>query len=203
MPVRFSLSFPDRALHLRWWRPFLASALLLMLLPVCSFGQQSVFDLDGHSVNRLQSDAGKVVVMIFMRRDCPISGRYAPTIQRISAEHSKSVRFVLVFPDKSDSAVDIRKYLRDFHYSIPALRDPAHVLVKRAHAQFTPEAAVFDAKGALVYDGRIDDLYVSIGRARPAATTHELEEAIESALAGRSAAKTEVAGVGCYISDLE
>jgi len=203
MSLRFSVWSPELNLHLTRWRHFFTSATLAMLLSICSFGQQSVFDLDGHSVNTFQSDGDKVGVMIFVRRDCPISGRYAPTIQRISAEHQKNVRFVLVFPDKSDSASEIRKYLRDFHYSIPALRDPAHVLVKRAHAQFTPEAAVFDGKGTLVYHGRIDNLYVSFGRSRPAPTTHELEDAIEASLAGRSAAKTEVAGIGCYISDLE
>jgi hypothetical protein len=143
------------------------------------------------------------VVMVFVRRDCPISGRYAPTIQRISAEHPKNARFYLIFPDKSDSPTEIRKYLRDFGYSIPALRDPGHVLVGRAHAHFTPEAAVFDPRGALLYHGRIDDLYVSFGRARPAPTTHELEDALEAALAGRTPRKSEVAGVGCYISDLE
>jgi hypothetical protein len=203
MSLRFSLGSLELTLHLTRWRHLFTSATLAMLLSICSFGQQGVFDLDGHSASPLQSDSGKVVVMIFVRRDCPISGRYAPTIQRIGTEHRKNVRFVLVFPDRSDSAGEIRKYLRDFHYSIPALRDPAHVLVKRAHAQFTPEAAVFDTKGSLVYDGRIDDLYVSFGRARPAPTTHELEDAIEAALAGRSATKTEVAGIGCYISDVE
>jgi thiol-disulfide isomerase/thioredoxin len=167
------------------------------------FAQQSAVDLDGLSVNPIQSNRGKVVVLIFVRRDCPISARYAPTIQRISAEHKKDTRFILVFPDKSDTGADIRKYLQEFRYPIAALRDPKHVLVKEAHAQFTPEAAVFDAKGALVYHGRIDNLYVSFGRARLAANTHELEDAIDAALAGRSAAKTEVAGVGCYISDLE
>ena len=78
-----------------------------------------------------------------------------------------------------------------------------HDLVKQAHAQVTPEAAVFDRKGLLLYHGRIDDLYHSFGRARPQPTTHELEDAIEAALAGRSPAKSEVPGVGCYISDLE
>jgi hypothetical protein len=174
-----------------------------VLLPICLFGQQSAFDLDGHVANPLKSDAGKVVVMIFVRRDCPISGRYAPTIQRISSARQTDARFLLVFPDKSESAADVRKYLRDFRYSIPALRDPAHVLVKQAHAQVTPEAAVFDAKGALVYHGRIDNLYVSFGRPRSAASTHELEDAIQAALVGRAAARTEVAGIGCYISDLE
>jgi hypothetical protein len=154
-------------------------------------------------VNPLQSSSGKVVVLIFMRRDCPISGRYAPTIQRLSSEHQDSVHFYLVFPDKSDSSAEIRKYLDDFRYSIPAVRDPQHVLVKLAHAQFTPEAAVLDRKGALVYHGRIDDLYVSFGHARSAPTTHELQDAIAAALADRAPSHSEVAGIGCYISDLE
>ena len=198
-----SLRFLDLSLPQRRCRYLFAPVVLVMLLPICSFGQQSAFDLDGHVANPFKSDPGKVVVMVFVRRDCPISGRYAPTIQRISSEHQKDVRFVLVFPDKSESAADVRKYLRNFRYSISALRDPSHLLVKQAHSQFTPEAAVFDAKGALVYHGRIDNLYVSFGRARSAPTTHELEDAIQAALAGRLPSKTEVAGIGCYISDLE
>ncbi len=86
---------------------------------------------------------------------------------------------------------------------MPALRDPDHVLVKLGHAQITPEVAVFDRNRQLIYDGRIDDWYVDLSRARPAPTTHELEDAIRAALAGKPVAKSEVRGVGCYISDLE
>ena len=160
-------------------------------------------DLNGRAADPLKSSSGKVVVLIFVRRDCPISGRYAPTIQRLSSEHQHDTHFYLVFPDKSDSPAEIRKYLEDFRYSIPAVRDPQHVLVKLAHAQFTPEAAVLDRKGSLVYHGRIDDLYVSFGHARSAPTTHELQDAIGAALSGRSVSQAEVAGIGCYISDLE
>jgi thiol-disulfide isomerase/thioredoxin len=177
-------------------------AILLLANTVCA-AQQSAIDLNGRAVNPLQASSGKTVVLIFVRRDCPISNRYAPTIEHLGSEHQGDAHFYLVFPDKSDSAAVIRKYLDDFHYSIPAVRDPGHVLVKLTHAQFTPEAAVLDSKGALVYHGRIDDLYVSFGRARSAPTTHELQEAIEAAIAGRSPAHPEVPGVGCYISDLE
>lgn len=175
---------------------------LLFASTICA-AEQGAVDLNGRAVNPLQSSRGKVVVLIFVRRDCPISSRYAPTIQRISAERRNDTNFFLVFPDRSDSAPEIRKYLDDFHYSIPAVRDPGHVLVKLAHAQFTPEAAVLDGKGALVYRGRIDDLYVSFGRARSAPTTHELQDAIAAALSGKVPTHDEVTGVGCYISDLE
>jgi hypothetical protein len=69
--------------------------------------------------------------------------------------------------------------------------------------QITPEVAVFDRNRQLVYDGRIDDWYIDLSRARPAPTTHELEDAIRAASAGKSVARNEVRGVGCYISDLE
>lgn len=97
----------------------------------------------------------------------------------------------------------MEKYRADFGYGIPAVHDPQHLLVKDAHATFTPEAAVFDRKGALVYHGRIDNLYVTFGRARAAATTHELEDAIAAVREGRAPARDEVEGVGCYISDLQ
>ncbi len=175
----------------------------LLLAPAFCAAQQTPQDLDGNAVNPIKSNAGQSVVLVFLGGECPISGRYAPTIQRIIHEHEKDVRFYLVFPDKSETPQDIRKYLHDYGYSITALRDPDHVLVRQAHAQITPEAAVFDAKGSLIYHGRIDNLYASFGHARSAPTTHELEDAIHAALAGRAPSNVEVAGVGCYISDLQ
>ena len=182
---------------------FLPPLLLLTLAPALCASQLTAFDLHGKSVDPLKSNPGKVVILVFVRSDCPISGRYAPLIQQTSAHHQKDVRFYLVFPDKSESSEAVRKYLHDFRYSIPALRDSNHALVKIVHAQVTPEAAVFNAKGALVYHGRIDNLYESFGHARPSPTTHELEDAIQAALTGRLDSLTNTAGVGCYISDLE
>jgi len=83
------------------------------------------------------------------------------------------------------------------------LREPKRVLVRLSHVQITPEVAVFDRNRQLVYDGRIDDWYIDLSRARPAPTTHELEDAIHAASTGKSVARNEVRGVGCYISDLE
>jgi AhpC/TSA family len=164
---------------------------------------QSALDLEGRSVNPLVAAAGKVLVLVFVRRDCPVSGRYAPVIQHIGAEHEQDATFWLVFPDKTDSPDAIRKYVADYRYQLPALRDPNHTLVKSAHVQITPEVAVFDPHRQLVYDGRIDNWYVDVTRLRNAPTTHELEEAIRAALDGKPVRNREVRGVGCYISDIE
>jgi hypothetical protein len=178
-------------------------AVALVVCAALAHGQHSALDLDGNAVNPLAADSSKIAVLVFLRRDCPVSSRYAPAIQQISKQYADRASFWLVYPDKTDTPQAIRKYLQDYGYHLPALRDPDHVLVKLGHAQITPEVAVFDRRARLVYDGRIDDWYVDLSRARSAPTTHELENAIRAALAGKPVAKSEVRGVGCYISDLE
>jgi hypothetical protein len=165
--------------------------------------QQTALDLNGHAVNPLTAGSRKVAVLVFLRRDCPVSSRYAPVIQQISKQYADQANFWLVYPDKSDSASAIRKYLAEYGYDLNALRDPGHVLVKLGRVQIAPEVAVFDRNRQLIYDGRIDDLYISPGRTRPSPTTHELEDAIRAAEAGKSVAQSEVRGVGCYLSDVE
>lgn len=160
-------------------------------------------DLDGHALDPLATGSGKVVVLVFLRRDCPVSGRYAPAVQQISKRFADRANFWLIYPDKSDTAQDIRKSVEEYRYHLPVLRDPQHALVKLSHVQITPEVAVFNRDRHLVYDGRIDDWYIDSGWARSAPTTHELEDAIRAASAGESMARNEVRGVGCYISDLE
>jgi hypothetical protein len=144
-----------------------------------------------------------VTVLVFVRTDCPISNRYAPTIQRLSMRYADKASFWLVYPARNESAEMIRKHEQEFGYKLPVARDLQHVLVKQSRAAITPEAAVFDAKRHLIYHGRIDDLYEDFGRARRAPTTNELEDAIQAALDGKAPAWDAVPAVGCYISDLE
>jgi hypothetical protein len=165
--------------------------------------EETAVDLDGAVVDPLKASSGKVVVLIFVRVDCPISNRYSPTIQEISRKYAGRAAFWLVYPDRSESAEQIRKHEKEFGYELPTLRDVQRSLVDESHAQTTPEAAVFDANRKLIYHGRIDNLFEDFGRARPAATTHELDEAIHAALDGKEVAKASVPGVGCYISDLK
>ena len=185
--------------------------LLTIFLALCTWSslgvpqgeQAAAVDLSGAPVDPIKAAAGKVVVLIFVRTDCPISNRYAPTIQHLSAQHAGKAAFWLVYPDKAESAEAIRKHQRDFKYELPALRDLRHTLVKESRAHITPEAAVFDANHRLVYHGRIDNLYEDFGRARPAATTHELDDAIRAAIDGKMLPVDHAPAVGCYISDLE
>lgn len=172
---------------------------------VCAFGAQppSVTDLAGKAVDPFTSKA-PVQVLLFVRIDCPITNRYAPELQRIAQEfNGHGVRFWLVYPDPAEAAAAISDHIAQYQFPGEPLRDPHHILVKRAHATIAPEAAVFDAAGQLIYHGRIDDRYVDIGRARPAAQRHDLEDAIAAVLAGKPVAQAETRAVGCSLADVE
>ena len=75
--------------------------------------------------------------------------------------------------------------------------------MRAAGARVTPEAAVFVAGSAgpkLVYRGRIDDRYLTLGRMRTSPTVHDLEDALTAVLAGRSVVRSEAPAVGCFIT---
>jgi hypothetical protein len=147
--------------------------------------------------------AGKPVIFIYLRTDCPISNRYAPTIQALSRKYSAAAVMMLVYPDKTETSANIKKNLQEYGYKLAALQDPQHALVKLGKVEITPEAAVFNGKHELIYHGRIDNWYQAFGQARSAPTTHELDDAIQAALSSSHPAPISVGGVGCYISDLQ
>jgi thiol-disulfide isomerase/thioredoxin len=193
------LSLPS--LNLRFASRFGFLFFLLTLPASVACGKDSVLDLNGKPTLLFQRASGQAAALLFVRRDCPVSARYAPSIQHLSAEYGKQVRFYLVFPDKTETPAAIRRYLREYHYKITALRDPDRVLASRAQVKVTPEAAVFNNKGILIYHGRIDNLYEGIAKSRPAATTHELEDALVAVIHGTPLATHETDAVGCYIAD--
>ncbi len=192
-------------------RMVLGTTLLLALLvswlliwpAVAQVPTKDLVDLDGRAVNPFQHASGKVIVFLFVRTDCPISNRYAPTIQELSAQYKKSAEFYLVYPVKSESSEQIRDHMMEFGYKLHALRDPDGELVKAAETKVTPEAAVFLADGRLLYHGRIDDWYAEFGRSRTTPSTHELSWALEAAEAGKPVRVATMPAVGCYLPDVK
>jgi len=162
---------------------------------------RGVVDLQGQAVDPFHRSPGKVVVLVFVRTDCPISNRYAPTIQEISRRYKGRAEFYLVYPVKSETAEEIRKHLKEYGYQLTVLRDPDYALVKRAETQVTPEAAVFSADGKLLYHGRINDWYAEFGKSRRAPTTQELVDAVSAAIAGKPLTVASVPAVGCFLPD--
>ena len=168
-----------------------------------SAGPTRVPDLDGRLVDPIAPAPGvKATVFVFITTDCPIANRYAPEIQRLQAAFtSQGVRFWLVYANPHEPLASIRNHLRQFQYTIPALRDPEHALVRFTKVTVSPEAAVVDQGGALLYHGRIDDRWVNIGRDRPSPTHGDLAEALRATLDGKPVAQSATPAIGCILAD--
>lgn len=152
----------------------------------------------GKTAKPFQMTNVAAAAFIFVSTECPISNRYAPEVQRLQKKFDRIV-FWLVYPNASDSDEEIRKHVKEFRHTAPALRDPRRKLVRLAQARVTPEAAVFSPRGELLYHGRIDDRHVAFGKERPEPTTRDLEDALTAALNGKRAPRGAGPTVGCPI----
>lgn len=183
-----------------------ASTCLRIALVATTFAAGAVFaappvatNLDGRPVNPLGSP-GQATVLLFTAADCPISDRYAPEVRRLAARFAANgVRIWLVYANAGETPAAARAHATAFGYELPVALDSGASLADRAGAEVTPEAAVFDRRGRLLYRGRIDDRYVDFGIDRPAATTHDLADAVAAVVDGRAVARTVVPAVGCTI----
>jgi thiol-disulfide isomerase/thioredoxin len=179
-------------------------AVLLLLGSVLVLAADPVFsDIEGAPHNPFRSNSA-VRVFLFVRTDCPITNRYAPELQRIADEYrNNSVQFWLIYADRSETVANVRQQLSQYRFPGHALFDPHHLLVQRAQALVAPEAAVFDSGGKLLYHGRIDNRWVDVGKARPSATVHDLENVIAAALHGHPVKPAETRAIGCALADIE
>lgn len=159
--------------------------------------------LDGSVVDPLAADAPSTV-LVFVSTHCPISNRYAPTVRALAeAWRARGVVTWLVYPDPDDEPAAIAAHQAEHALALPTVRDPEQRLVAKAGVRVTPEAAVFEPGAAApAYRGRIDDRAVEFGKLRAAASTHELRDAVDAVLDGRTPAPAGGPAIGCYISDL-
>jgi peroxiredoxin len=191
-------------------RSFIILAILILALalpcgasqpPSAAASWTRVRDIDGHQLNLFGQDT-KAVVLFFVTNNCPITNSYAPEINRIVADYeARKIAFYAVYPDPTLSISAIRKHAHEFGFHIPLIPDAAHHLVHGVGATVTPEAAVLERGGKLVYLGRIDDLYADFGKRRPAPTQRYVRQALDAVLSGKPVAVPSVDPIGCFISD--
>jgi hypothetical protein len=157
-------------------------------------------DINGKNHAPFASAKTKAVVFLFLLRDCPVSNVYAPELTRIHREYSgKGVSLYLVHPDRDTDAKAAKAHAIEYKLTATLVLDHDRKLTRLAGAEVTPEAAVFDGKGLLVYRGRIDNLYADFGKKRAKPTRRDLRETLDALLAGKRLAKRTTKAVGCYI----
>jgi hypothetical protein len=186
-------------------RGLASTAIIALAANLILASTPSVADIDGRVWKPLAPSKGETHLVIFVSADCPVSARYAPEIDRIAAAYaSRGVQTFLVYADLTATIPSVRQNMAAFHPGtrIPAIIDAGFELTTAADAKITPEAFVYTSAGR-AYRGRIDDLYVTIGKSRQQAQHHDLRDALDAVLAGRPVATAETSAVGCYIERMK
>ena len=183
--------------------PVIVACLLTLVWSACGGPQHELRDIEGIAHGSLERPAeGSWSVLFFVTAACPISNQYAPEIQRICRDYGPmGARCFLVYADPYMTAGEVRKHREAFSHTAPAILDSGLRLARQAGATVTPEAAVFSKSGSLIYLGRINDFYTSLGRPRQRVTQHDLRNALEDLAAGRIVRNPRSEAQGCFIAE--
>lgn len=183
-------------------------AFLFAITPDCSStGSQSAparpetwLDIKGHRQNPLNSDNGRITVLLFVMTDCPIANSYAPEISRTVAKYrDKPISFSMVYVDPDITSKSAQAHASEYGLRLNAILDPSRTLAKKAGATITPEAVILNRKNEIVYRGRIDNRVADFGKSRPRATRHDLWLTLDALLQGKKVPLHKTPAVGCAI----
>lgn len=174
------------------------------ILAAAIAGAQTLRDVEGVDHGALSGGARKATVLYFVLTDCPISNQFAPEINRICDEYEpQGVGCFLVYVDPEKSAQEIQAHAAEYSHSRPAVHDLDRALTQKAGATITPEAAVFSPGGEMLYRGRINNLYASLGKSRRRATVHDLRRALDEILADKPVSTPRTQAIGCFMPPKE
>ena len=140
-------------------------------------------------------------VVVFLAPLCPICQDYTYFLNALH-DHWKAtdapVEMVGVFPEGSASQDEIQRFTDTYGVAWPLQLDTEGV-VNSLDARWTPEVFVLDSLGRVQYRGRVNDLYVSLGKHRPKPKRHDLRDAVAALLSGQAPRDSVTPVIGCPI----
>jgi len=185
----FSLSDRDSVVVLRFWF-------------VSTNSQGLATDLAGKPFDPFRAAPGKVVVLIFVRTDCPVSNRYAPTIKD-SAQSAWTKPLFWCIRAAKELQKQFRRHGKTFHYTFCRHSRPSTYSGKQSAAQVTPKRPSSMQPDNWFITGA-STISTRILATHAERDTHtNLPMPSKRAVAGKTLTASASPAVGCYISDLE
>lgn len=144
----------------------------------------------------LKSLAGKNgTVLLFIAVQCPVSNLYNERMEKLAQDYrARGIAVIGINSNVAEDAAAVKAHAGENKLSFTILKDPGNKIADKLGATVTPEAYFLDGGNRLVYHGRIDN-------ARNAAQieTHDLRNALDASLAGKTVEKAEAKAFGCTI----
>jgi len=145
------------------------------------------------------------LTLVFVKRDCPVSEAYAPEIKLLCESFTpRGVDFSIVYLDAQIEREEAEAHARSrFGASCEVIVDSNRYLARLASVTVTPEVAVVAPDGCILYRGRIDDTWESVGIASLDPATSDLHDALDAILNGRAVERPITTPIGSLVADIE
>jgi peroxiredoxin len=162
------------------------------------------FDLPGVDGKNYTPDSfksAKVLVIVFSCNHCPYVIGSEDRMIKFQADYApKGVAFVAINSNETenhptDDFPHMITHAKEKNFKFPYLRDETQEIARAYGALRTPHYYVFDAQRKLQYTGRMDDNPRNPGKE----TTHELRDAVDAVLAGKTPAVQLTNPLGCNV----
>lgn len=162
------------------------------------------FDLrgvDGYSYSLDSFREANFLLIAFTCNHCPYVVGSEDRIKRLQIDYiNRGVSLVCINSNEDEQHTDdsfekMVERARDQEFRFPYLRDETQQVALAYGALRTPHFFLFDAERRLRYTGRMDDN----PRTQGAETTHELRDAIEAVLSGKTPPVEKTNPIGCNV----
>ncbi len=149
----------------------------------------------------LKDFSGKVLTIFFICNHCPYVKAIEDRILQVVRDYEgKGAAFAAIcsndyadYPD--DSPENLRKRWREKKYGFPYLIDESQEVARAYGAVCTPDIFVYDKNHKLAYHGQLDNNWKESSQV----TRHDLREALDALLAGKSPSAAQTPSMGCSI----
>ncbi len=143
----------------------------------------------------------KALVVVFMCNHCPYVKAVIDRLISVQADYAdKGVQLIGINANdpteyQEDSFDSMKKWVNEIGINFVYCQDESQEVAKAYQAQCTPDIYVFDEQRKLAYHGRIDDSW----QHPEAVQKHDLREALDAIISGKSALEAQNPSMGCSI----
>lgn len=157
---------------------------------------------DGRTIRRRDFNGRKGFLAMFICNHCPYVKLIKQELARFGGEYEhKGIGIIAInsndpvkYPE--DSIENMRRDVKDFHYTFPYCQDLTQEVAKKYKAACTPDFFLYDADFKLVYHGQFDNSRPNTG---VPVSGRDMRAACDALLEGREMPKDPMPSMGCNI----
>ncbi|MCI4671700.1 MAG: redoxin domain-containing protein [Bacteroidia bacterium] len=149
----------------------------------------------------LSKASDSITVYLFLSEDCPICQYYSLELNELYQSYGAEIGFIGLFPNRASTERKIKEFKEKYKFEFPFKREYHQTISKKFGVKITPEVVVYNEdQKKIVYQGRIDNTYASLGRRRNSPTQTELRDVLHSIHTQKPIKTQNATAVGCFIT---